>query len=211
MSIGSTVRRLFGRHETFIAEAWRSAFVDLDELVRHIREWVPAPLTILEIGCGEGAGTQRLAAAFPGARILAIDITDRLGRLYAGRTVGVEFRQTTVQDLAVEMPHGFDLVVMCDVLHHIPPPMRQEILSAAGRLMKPGGSFVFKDWERRATPIHWISHAADRWLTGDKVDYLTRSEAERLVSKSFGQSALVRGTTIKPWRNNFALHLRPEA
>src|SRR5438046_6118451 len=64
MSVGATVRRMFGRHERLIAEIWRAGFVDLDDLFRRVREWIPNPKAILEIGCGEGAGTERLTAAY---------------------------------------------------------------------------------------------------------------------------------------------------
>lgn len=205
MALGSTVRRLFGRHEPLISELWRAAFVDLDALIAKVREWSPDPKLILEIGCGEGAGTTRLAREFPKATIIAIDISDRLGRLYSGRTEGVSFQRITVQQLAAQMAGQFDLIVMCDVLHHVPASMRSEILAATRRLLTSGGSFVFKDWERTATPIHWASYAADRWLTGDRVSYLSRGEAADLLAKNFSSQALRAHTTIRPWRNNFVM------
>lgn len=205
MALGSIVRRMFGRHETLISELWRGAFINLDDFIALVHSWSPDAQTILEIGCGEGAGTSRLARSFPDANILAIDISDRLGRLYAGRSAAVEFRQVTVEQLAREMPGRFDLIVMCDVLHHIPADLRKSVLAATRDLMAPGGSFAFKDWERTATPVHWISHAADRWLTGDRVEYATRSEAETLLAGSFGGSSLRQRATIRPWRNNFAM------
>jgi 2-polyprenyl-6-hydroxyphenyl methylase/3-demethylubiquinone-9 3-methyltransferase len=211
MSIGATVRRMFGRHERLVADLWRSAFIDLDDFFDRVRAWVPAPRRILEIGCGEGAGTERLAAIYPAASILAIDIAANLGRLYRGRTNKVTFRQIPISDVAKTDEGAFDLVVMCDVLHHIPVDMRSEIITAARTLLAPGGSFVCKDWARTPTPIHWLGYAADRWLTGDRISYPTRSEAEALFSRIFGASAVHGRATISPWRNNFALLLRPGA
>ena len=46
------------------------------------------PRRILEVGCGEGAVSERLAALYPNAEITAIDITPNVGRLYAGRLGG---------------------------------------------------------------------------------------------------------------------------
>ncbi len=205
MALGSIVRRLFGRHETLISELWRRAFVDLDAFIAQVREWSPDPKLILEIGCGEGAGTTRMAHQYPDATIVAIDITDRLGRLYSGRAEGVSFQRTTVQDLAGQMEGKFDLIVMCDVLHHIPIELRPEILAATRQLLSPRGYFIFKEWERTGTPIHWASYAADRWLTGDRISYITRSEAVDLLAESFGPSAPRSKATIRPWRNNFAM------
>lgn len=202
MALGSTVRRLFGRHETRISELWRAAFVNLDALIAQVGKWSPDPTMILEIGCGEGAGTIRLARQFPDAAITAIDISDTLGRLYSGPTRRVSFERITVQQLADRMAGQFDLIVMCDVLHHIPAELRSEILAATSRLLTPGGLFVFKDWERTATPIHWASYAADRWLTGDRISYLTRGEAADLLSSNFSVRA---NATIGPWPNNFVM------
>jgi 2-polyprenyl-6-hydroxyphenyl methylase/3-demethylubiquinone-9 3-methyltransferase len=211
MAIGSFVRRMFGPHERLVSELWRSAFIDLDMFIAQVRDWTPSAHNILEIGCGEGAGTQRLAAAYPDATILAIDIADNLGRLYDGRAEGVTFRQITVQQLARTEAAQFDLIIMCDVLHHIPPELRAEIVAATRLLLAPGGSFVLKDWERTATPIHWLSHAADRWLTGDRVRYPTRVEAETLLASGFGDRSVCQRAAIRPWRNNFALLLQPGA
>ena len=211
MSIGATVRRMFGRHERLVSELWRSGFIDLDQFFQHVRTWVPSPTRVLEIGCGEGAGTERLAAAYPEASILSIDIASNLGRLYRGPHDRVSFQQIAVTDLAKVQAGTFDLIIMCDVLHHIPSELRSEIVSAVRALLVPGGSFVCKDWARSLTPIHWMAYAADRWLTGDRIRYATPVEAERLFSRSFGTSAVRARTTIRPWRNNFALLLQASA
>jgi 2-polyprenyl-6-hydroxyphenyl methylase/3-demethylubiquinone-9 3-methyltransferase len=195
---------MFGRYERPIAELWRSGFIDLDAFVAQVRAWVPDARMILEIGCGEGAGTERLATAFPQASITAIDIADNLGRLYRGRSKGVRFRQISVTDLADADAGKFDLIIMCDVLHHIPTGLRPEIIAAARSLLAPKGSFVCKDWARTATPIHWIAYAADRWLTGDRVRYSTAQEAEALFAEKFSPSKVQDRATIGPWRNNFA-------
>lgn len=207
MSIGGKVRRMFGRHEPRISALWRSMFIDLDDLTRQLLDWAPTTQRILEIGCGEGGVTERLSLSYPDADILGIDIAENIGRLYQGRTDHVSFRRMTVQELAAEAPEAFDLIVMCDVMHHIPPPMRADILTAARSLLAPLGKFVFKDWVRTATPVHCAAFAADRWLTGDDVQFLSSSEAEDLVIGCFKVSAQAR---IRPWRNNFALLLQQQ-
>jgi 2-polyprenyl-6-hydroxyphenyl methylase/3-demethylubiquinone-9 3-methyltransferase len=211
MGIGAAVRRMFGRHERFVSELWRAGFIDLNEFVSHVREWVPSPGSILEIGCGEGAGTERLAAAYPQASILAIDIAPNLGRLYRGPLEKVAFRRVAATDLAKTHAAKFDLVVMCDVLHHIPEELRADILAATRTLMAPGGSFVCKDWARSATLVHWIAYAADRWLTGDRIRYVTAREAEALFQRNFAASRIEARATIRPWRNNFALLVKATA
>src|SRR5262249_823594 len=163
-------------------ELYRGLFLDLRDYAAKIIEEAPAATRILEVGCGEGAVTEILADAYPEAEILAIDITPRLGRLYRGRPDGIQFREISVQQIATEQPGRFDLITLSDVVHHIPPEMRAEIFETISRCLAPGGRFVLKDWGRAATPIHWLCHAGDRWLTGDRVAYLTRKEAMALVT-----------------------------
>lgn len=69
MAIGATVRRAFGKHERKVSELWRAIFVDLDAWIAAVHDWAPGAKRILELGCGEGYSTERLAAAFPEARI----------------------------------------------------------------------------------------------------------------------------------------------
>jgi 2-polyprenyl-6-hydroxyphenyl methylase/3-demethylubiquinone-9 3-methyltransferase len=208
MPLGPAVRRLFGRHEHRVAALYRAIFVDIDAYARQIGDWVPAARRILEVGCGEGAVTERLACLYPDADILAIDITPRIGRLFRGPCERVTFTQITVQQVAAERPGAFDLVILSDVLHHVPAAIRRELLSAVRATVAPSGSLIFKDWERTAAPIHWLCHAGDRWLTGDRVRYLRQSEAEAMLTDAFGRPAVVARAWIKPWRNNFAMLAR---
>ena len=186
MRIGPLIRRSFGPLERPVTELYRRAFIDLDEFARITAAWVPDPRQILEIGCGEGALTERLVRAFPAAAIRAIDITPAVGRLFRGDPMRVTFRQEEAGDLARSEQSSFDLIVMCDVLHHVPPPARRDLLSAAQRLLSPQGAFVFKDWSPSATPIHWICDAADRYITGDEVRHHTVDEARALLNDIFG-------------------------
>jgi len=208
MPLGPAVRRLFGRHEHRIAELYRAIFVDVDAYGRLIGDWVPQARRILEVGCGEGAVTEQLARVYPDADILAIDITPRVGRLFRGRRDRVTFVETTVQQVAAEQPGAFDLVILSDVLHHVPLPIRRELLAAVRTTIASGGSLIFKDWERTAAPIHWLCHAGDRWLTGDRVRYLRKPEAEAMLADAFGRSAVVAQAWVRPWRNNFAMLAR---
>jgi 2-polyprenyl-3-methyl-5-hydroxy-6-metoxy-1,4-benzoquinol methylase len=209
MALGPTIRKLFGRYERQISEQYRSIYLDVDAFVATVQRWATSSKRILEVGCGEGAVTERLAAAYPDAKITAIDITPRVGRLYAGPRSKVTFLQSPVQEIAATEPHQFDLVVLSDVMHHVPEALRQDILDAIRDTLAPGGVFVFKDWERKSTLIHWMCFASDRWLTGDHISYMTRDEMRERLARSFGRSALAAEARIAPWRHNLATLVRP--
>ena len=208
MSVGAVVRSLFGRWEKPVAEAYRSLFVDLDGFVARLHAVRPTARRILEVGCGEGALSERLATAYPDATIVAIDLTARLGRLFGGDRDRVEFRRTPVGEVAASEPGSFDLVAMCDVLHHVPPAERASLLADIGRTLAPEGLFAMKDWARATTPIHFACWASDRILTGDAVHYLARDEAREMLAEVFGAARVGVGDTVPPWSNNMVFYVR---
>jgi len=209
MRPGPLIRRCFGPYERAISEAYRKIFVDLDELAGIMSRWVPRAQKILEVGCGEGLMTERIVRTYPGASVMAIDISPYTGRLFRGDTSSVTFCTEPVESVASRERASFDLVILADVLHHVPHNARPSLLSAVVQSMAPNASFVFKDWVISASPIHWLSHAFDRYLTGDHVAYLTATGIDMLVTGAFGPGAIRQKATVRPWRNNLALLVRP--
>jgi 2-polyprenyl-6-hydroxyphenyl methylase/3-demethylubiquinone-9 3-methyltransferase len=208
MPLGPFIRRMFGPYERQISDVYRSIYIDIDAFVGKMREWQPSAQRILEVGCGEGSITERLSLAYPAADINAIDITPRLGRLYRGARDNVRFRKCTIQEVAASEPWHYDFVVLSDVMHHVTVEHRQSMLDAVRTTLTPGGTFVFKDWERNNTPIHWMCYASDRWLTGDRIVYMQREEMRRRLAHSFGDAALVAEARLSPWHNNLAMLVR---
>ena len=204
MPIGPAVRKMFGRHERAIAALYRSIYIDLDSYIEVISNWVSSPTRILEVGAGEGAVTERLARAFPDAEILAIDIVPSVGRLYEGPKDRVRFVEKTVQQVATESPGQFDFVILSDVIHHVPPGLRHEIIQSLRTCVAPKGKVIFKDWGRSKTPIHLMCLASDKYLTGDDVNFLTQDEAAEKIEDVFGTGTIADRAYVKPWRNNFA-------
>ena len=76
---------------------------------------------------------------YPSARVTGIDITPRAGRLCRRDPHRVRFATATAAEFAAAHPGRFDLVLVCDVLHHIPWDAHTEFLRAAGRLLRPVG------------------------------------------------------------------------
>ena len=158
MPIGPVVRRAFGPFEHWVTAAYRSIYVDLDDYVGAVRAWVPAAREILEVGCGEGAVTERLVSVYPDARITAIDITPRVGKdyLYRGPADRVRFRQCTVQEIAAQEAGRFDLAMIADVVHHVPTALRKDLLDSITDMPRP----------RRSADLQGIGNAAGPPFTG---------------------------------------------
>jgi len=204
MRIGPFVRHLMGRLERPISTAYRCMFIDLEDLVYRIKSWCPdaEALRILEVGCGEGMLVEQLANAYQKAHITGIDVTPGIGRLFEGDTSRISFRQQTISDFASENPCSVDLLVICDVMHHVPSTMHRELLSCARSTLKPEGYLVLKDWERDATPIHMLCYLMERFITGDRIAYKTAAEFRLLIEDVFGAGHISNEVTIGPWKNN---------
>ncbi len=209
MAVGAAVRRMFGPYETQVGDLYRSFFVDLDAQLGTFRRWAPDATNILEIGCGEGAVCERLAVDFPAAAITGIDITPRVGRLFHGDPSRVRFEQIDAGALARREPAKFDLILICDVLHHVPWDQHRALLREAHALLSPGGVLVIKDWERILNVGHMACVFSDRVLTGDQVKFGTADYFRGLLADVFGSGAVVDETRVSPWPNNLMLFVRP--
>ena len=204
MPVGPLVRRMFGPYEHGVAELYRRIFIDLDNLAELMLAWAPQAHRILEVGCGEGAMTERIVRNYPAASVTSIDISPKVGRLFRGDAANVTFCQETVESVADREPASFDLVLLADVMHHVPVDFRKSLMSAINQSLAPGGRLLFKDWVVSASPIHWLCDISDRYLTGDDVSYLTMSAMDAMVTDTFGSGTIQKTGTVRPWRNNVA-------
>jgi malonyl-CoA O-methyltransferase len=101
----------------------------------------PGAGPIMEIGCGTGLLTRRLAAVFPTTVIHALDVSGRMIGEAARRLppyARVSWIEADVRDYS--SPHTYSAIVSSSSLHWIEP--LDETLSAVGALTGPGGTFV---------------------------------------------------------------------
>jgi ubiquinone/menaquinone biosynthesis C-methylase UbiE len=189
-----------------VADAYRDAFVDLDDLARTIGSLGRFD-TAIEVGCGEGALATRLTRTTD-ATILGIDIAPNPGRGYEGATGRASFRQQRVEDLVAEGATA-DLVVLSDVIHHVPPADRPAFLRSCVALVARGGLLAVKEWERRSNAFHALAYGSDRYVSGDRgVSFLSRDELVALLGATAPALVSVCETRIPPRRNNLLVALR---
>jgi 2-polyprenyl-6-hydroxyphenyl methylase/3-demethylubiquinone-9 3-methyltransferase len=207
MGFGPTVRHRLGRLETPAANLYRSLFIDLDVLASRIEAKASAD-RILEVGCGDGSLGTRLLGVYPDAEYVGIDVAPTAGRLFQGDNDRATFRTVSVQDFAAERHDPFDLVVLVDVVHHIPPPLRAQVLHCSADLVRPYGYLMVKEFERNRRPYYYLTYAADRYITGDKeVSFMTLPEVRSMIGaiEGFGPIAQLR---TPPAHNNVLLARR---
>ena len=203
MPIGPAVRQMLGPLERPISKLYRGMFIDLNALVRQIKEWSIAS-NILEFGCGEGAVIEILDVEYSTARITGIDISPKVGRMFRGDRHRIVFKQQDIKEFAAENPAAFDLLIINDVMHHIPWDLHVEILQNAAKALKSGGHLVLKDWNRNYSPIYFLCYFMDRYITGDLVRYKTTQEFRELLRSTFGTDCIKAEAAIRPWSNNIA-------
>jgi len=127
------------------------------------------PLTIADLGAGEGAFALLLAAR--AKKVIAIDSSVRMievGREYAARhgIRNIDFRQGDMEEIPIGVGE-VDLVFFSQSLHHALHPERA--LAEAARILAPGGRIVVLDLVK-----HRFEEAreiyADEWLGFSEAD-----------------------------------------
>ncbi len=110
---------------------------------------------VLELGCGTGALTLRLARRYPQAEIAAIDAAQEMlaiasERIRAdGAADRVSFRAALFEELNMGAA-GYDLIAANMSLHHIAD--KQPFYSKLRQALRPGGLLVFGDELQVALP-----------------------------------------------------------
>jgi SAM-dependent methyltransferase len=109
---------------------------------------VGRPLSdVLDLGCGDGATLGRLAAGHELERAVGVDLLpERIARARAAWP-GLEFQVADGAHLA--FPDGtFDLVLAMTVFSSVPREATTAMLREIGRVLRPGGGFVWYDMRR---------------------------------------------------------------
>ncbi|MEX2274159.1 MAG: methyltransferase domain-containing protein [Actinomycetota bacterium] len=138
---------------------WREedwARIDFDSYMSMVRSMLPSPpATILDVGCGPGMGAARLIDS--GFEVHGIDYSERaIGFAHTlvplGRFVVGDIRR--LGDVAGLEEH-YDAAICVEVLEHVPPEFRSDVLRGiAGRLL-PGGRVVLSTPTDRMHTNRW--------------------------------------------------------
>ncbi|MBE1485506.1 class I SAM-dependent methyltransferase [Plantactinospora soyae] len=99
--------------------------------------------TVLDLGCGTGRDTERLLAALPAGRVLALDGSRRMLAALGERLSGAGDRLTVLHaDLRepLRLPERVDAAFSVATLHWLPD--HDLVFHGVGAALRPGGRFV---------------------------------------------------------------------
>ncbi|MFT3683725.1 MAG: class I SAM-dependent methyltransferase [Phycisphaerales bacterium] len=126
---------------------------------------VTGPARVLELACGTGIVTQKLASLLPGGvTLLASDLNPGMLQVARDRLAGaknVEFQ--VIDGCSLPLPDGaFDAVVCQYGVMFFPDKVAA--MGEARRVLKPGGKYVFNVWD--ALERNPMPEVADAVLAG---------------------------------------------
>lgn len=96
---------------------------------------------LLDVACGTGLVTRRLAAARPGMRVTGADLAQGMTRMAAARLPGAVIRTDSRR---LPFPdHTFDAVTSVWLLHLLDDPADTgQVVGECARVLRPGGVYV---------------------------------------------------------------------
>lgn len=154
---------------------------------------VPEDAKILDLGCGVGDFTRRLADLVPHGAVLGVDAAPDMVRVAAERSgpANVEFVTAAAQQLAtVVAADSIDAVVSVATLHWVPQADHPAVLAQIRRTLRPGGLFraEFGGSGQIAAARAILDDEARRVGGGPAPWYFPEADAYRMLLESAGLS-----------------------
>lgn len=122
--------------QSWSAEGYANHARFVSDLAEGVFEWLdPQPAeSILDLGCGDGALTERIAAS--GASVVGVDSSPDMVQAARGRGLDARLGDAAALDFYAE----FDAVFSNAALHWV--PQAEDVAGGVARALKPGGRFV---------------------------------------------------------------------
>jgi methyltransferase family protein len=210
MRPGQIARRLLGPRLTrVVGRTYRKLFVDLGKLSAALSPWLPHQAHVLDIGGGDGEPLNYLLAIRPDLRITTLDLQSSVGEWLDVRfqTQVTRLPGTSLADYVISGRPDPDVILVADVLHHIPADARPGFFKAMNVLLDrvPQLRILVKDVE----PGSWratLGLLSDRYVTGDRtVSLLSRADLRGVLEGSLGPLQARETSLFEMDRPNYAI------
>jgi len=147
--------------------------------------WIEPGQAVLEIGCGTGRLSARMAAR--GARVVAIDVSEPMLALARVTAPGVELHHMTAVEIGDLGAERFDRIVATLSLSELSEAEVNHVVRAAASLLRPGGRLVVADevpaarwWGRPLAALVRVPLAALTFLLTQNTTHALKGLAARL-------------------------------
>jgi 2-polyprenyl-6-hydroxyphenyl methylase/3-demethylubiquinone-9 3-methyltransferase len=166
---------------------------------------------LLDVGCGGGILSESMAQR--GAHVTAIDMGEgplavaRLHQLESG--VSVDYRQSTAEALAEELPGHFDIVCCLEMLEHVPDP--GAVITACAAMTRPGGNLYFSTINRNPKAFLFAIVGAEHILrllpagTHEYEKFIKPSELAQWIRNAGLQLHTMTGLVYNPLSKRYRL------
>lgn len=198
MSLGTMARAVLGKRWFPVVGSWyRAVFVDLAKVVDCLPD-LPQGARILDIGGGDGEMINILLARRPDLHVTMLDLGPRLGLFLKS-----EFRDrvrvlpsTSLKAYAQSDYLVPDLVLVSDVIHHVPLEERKGFFADLRRVLRGHAALLYvKDLEPGYFRAY-LSLLADRYVSGDKRVSLASRETVTILVRDAFPGTQVRSTRL---------------
>jgi 2-polyprenyl-6-hydroxyphenyl methylase/3-demethylubiquinone-9 3-methyltransferase len=119
---------------------------------------------VADIGCGGGLLAESLCRR--GAEVTAIDLAPEMitvARVHAAALdLAIDYRLCSLELLAQQQPHSFDIVCCLEMIEHVPDPAA--LVAGLAQLLRPGGTLFVSTINRTARAFATAIVAAEYLL-----------------------------------------------
>ena len=174
-------------------------------VVQWVKENLPdfRPRRILDLGCGLGHNVLPIAAAFPDAEVVGVDVGAPMLRygLARAKSMGIDnvrFVQADVSDLSRFENESFDWIQSTMFLHETSYKSMQAIFAETKRLLKSGGIVLHVEQPQYADDMPLFEQAMRDWdaFYNNEAFWTKMHEIDMddwMVKAGFPKSTLIHG------------------
>ena len=97
-----------------------------------------------------------------------------------------------------------DIVTLCDVLHHLPDPVKVTLLNEVARTMRPGAALIVADIDADRRFGYWLNQLHDLIVSKEWVAPLPARAAQELILGN-GMTILTQKSVRSMWYPHYLI------